>query len=247
MPFFNISDDFRLFYTSHGARSNPTILLIHGWCCDSHDWSWQIPFLAKTHHVVAFDLRGHGCSSAPRGLFPYTLKDLASDGIALLHYLKVTTDVTIIGHSFGAAIASVLCVLEPKMVSGLVLIDPLYWNDEESCGRVLQWFANSPSPIQNAQQMLSALVGDRTQDWMRMWYQRRVEGMNEHVVKQCLETGFKDGMMYKQQTREEWVRGRRGVVKLGVYGKEEEAEKEKELGMRAGDGKLSDNPKLTIH
>src|SRR3954452_11781105 len=44
------------------AGSGPTLLLLHGW--PQHWWCWRklIPDLARTHRVIAPDLRGWGWS-----------------------------------------------------------------------------------------------------------------------------------------------------------------------------------------
>jgi pimeloyl-ACP methyl ester carboxylesterase len=57
-----------LFFTDVGAGEN--VLLLHGWTCDSHDWSWQLPVLESRYRVVAVDLRGHGSSEVmPPGAY----------------------------------------------------------------------------------------------------------------------------------------------------------------------------------
>jgi pimeloyl-ACP methyl ester carboxylesterase len=61
VPFAEVGDA-RLFYTDEG-NGDPSFLLVHGWTCDSHDWSWQFDAFAEAHRVVAPDNRGHGRSS----------------------------------------------------------------------------------------------------------------------------------------------------------------------------------------
>jgi pimeloyl-ACP methyl ester carboxylesterase len=50
----------KLFMTEVGTGRN--VMLLHGWTCDSHDWSWQLPLFEGKYRVVAADLRGHGRS-----------------------------------------------------------------------------------------------------------------------------------------------------------------------------------------
>ena len=54
----------RMFFTDEGS-GDPPLLFVHGYTCDSHDWSWQLSHFARSHRVIAVDLRGHGRSSAP--------------------------------------------------------------------------------------------------------------------------------------------------------------------------------------
>ena len=58
--------DVRLFFTDDG-EGGPPMLFVHGYTCDSHDWSWQLAHFGATHRVIAVDLRGHGRSSVPDG------------------------------------------------------------------------------------------------------------------------------------------------------------------------------------
>ncbi|KAF2712010.1 alpha/beta-hydrolase [Pleomassaria siparia CBS 279.74] len=128
MPFFDTPDSLppSLFYTLSGSSNNTSILIIHGWTADSHDWSWQISFLVETHHVIAMDLRGHGKSAAPKGV-SYTPQTQAKDAAALLRHLKYEKDIVVMGHSMGSVTASALAVQEPDLIKAIVLVDPPYW------------------------------------------------------------------------------------------------------------------------
>jgi pimeloyl-ACP methyl ester carboxylesterase len=58
----------RLFTTEAGTGKN--VVLLHGWTCDSHDWSWQLPLFESEYRVVAADQRGHGRSEVmPSGAY----------------------------------------------------------------------------------------------------------------------------------------------------------------------------------
>jgi pimeloyl-ACP methyl ester carboxylesterase len=82
-----------------GPEDGPPLMLVHGW--PQHWWAWRfvIPELAKTHRVIAPDLRGHGWTDAPRN--GYEKEQLASDLLALLDALGIER-VTWAGHDWGA-------------------------------------------------------------------------------------------------------------------------------------------------
>ncbi|KAF2257153.1 alpha/beta-hydrolase [Trematosphaeria pertusa] len=235
MPFFNPSPSLSLFYTLHGPSTNPPILLIHGWCCDSHDWSWQIPFLTQTHYVIATDMRGHGRSSAPAHL-SYTLQDQAADAAALLRHLELEKDVLVMGHSMGAMAASVLSVLEPELVKGIVLIDPPYHYPSKTCDETMAWYAASPSATTNALQSYPSMIGAITPEWMKLWYLRRLEGTPEHVIRKSIEGCFGEEMLGRAELHEEFVKGKRKAPRLAVYKEEERAERERAFGVDVGRG-----------
>ena len=67
----------KLFTTEVGMGED--VMLLHGWSCDSHDWSWQLPLFESKYGVVAADLRGH-CRSHVMPSGAYTAADLAFTG-----------------------------------------------------------------------------------------------------------------------------------------------------------------------
>ncbi len=64
------------------AGSGEPVILLHGYAQNSHMWRPLIPELAKTHTVVAPDLRGFGQSSKPAN--GYDKKTMAQDIHALV-------------------------------------------------------------------------------------------------------------------------------------------------------------------
>tara|TARA_Y100001968_G_scaffold316204_1_gene343736 strand:- start:164 stop:1069 length:906 start_codon:yes stop_codon:yes gene_type:complete len=50
------------------AKSNPAVLLIHGFGASTDHWRFNIPVISKSHEVHAIDLLGFGRSSKPGGL-----------------------------------------------------------------------------------------------------------------------------------------------------------------------------------
>src|SRR3954447_24192407 len=112
-------DTVRLFATDEGI-GGPPILFVHGWTCDSHDWTYQLPAFTD-RRVIAVDLRGHGRSSVPDG--GYTAKQMAADVAALLGQLE-TGPVVAVGHSMGGAVVTALAVEHAQLVAGCVNVDP---------------------------------------------------------------------------------------------------------------------------
>ena len=56
-------------YQEFGERSNPTLVLIHGFSASTYVWQTVAPMLAEENfHVVAVDLLGFGFRISRRGL-----------------------------------------------------------------------------------------------------------------------------------------------------------------------------------
>src|ERR1700722_10446330 len=82
--------------------SGDPIVLLHGFPFTRETWNEQRAALAKSHRVIALDLRGMGRSSVTDG--PYLMETLAGDLAAVLDVMGVDR-ATIVGHSLGGYVA----------------------------------------------------------------------------------------------------------------------------------------------
>ena len=108
----------RLHYLIAG-KGEPVILL-HGYAQNSHMWRPLIPQLAKTHMVIAPDLRGFGQSSKPSG--GYYKKTMAEDIHALATSLGIPR-AAVVGHDIGLMVAYAYAAQYPAEVDRIVLMD----------------------------------------------------------------------------------------------------------------------------
>ncbi|MCC6382531.1 MAG: alpha/beta hydrolase [Dehalococcoidia bacterium] len=180
----------RLFYTDDG-ENDPPIVLVHGWTCDSHDWSWQIPALAAGHRVVAYDQRGHGRSSAPSS--GYRPRTLANDLAALLKRIDLPP-VVAVGHSLGGAVVSALAVEHPDAVRAIVPVDPAYGVARETAEALLLPLLEAIKEDDNGHQAALSLFAQMytpaSPAGLRTWHERRVLGCPHHVLWQVLDGLF---------------------------------------------------------
>lgn len=108
----------RLHYLVAG-KGHPVILL-HGYAQNSHMWRPLIPQLAKTHTVIAPDLRGFGQSSKP--MTGYDKKTMAQDIHALAQWLGYQ-HVVVVGHDIGLMVAYAYAAQYPNEVDRIALMD----------------------------------------------------------------------------------------------------------------------------
>ena len=102
------------------AGKGDPVVLIHGYAQTSHMWLPLIKELAKTHTVIAPDLRGYGRTSAPAD--GYTKTVMAQDIHALLGGLGYKS-VGIVGHDIGLMVAYAYAAQYPAEVKRIVLMD----------------------------------------------------------------------------------------------------------------------------
>jgi pimeloyl-ACP methyl ester carboxylesterase len=99
------------------------MLLIHGGRDHCRNWDWVAERFRDRFHIIALDLRGHG-DSAWSPDFDYTMTSQVVDLAELIHQLDLAP-LTMIGHSFGGAIALRYAGIYPEHFEKLVAIEGL--------------------------------------------------------------------------------------------------------------------------
>lgn len=98
------SGDLDLLVHSTGPSDRPTLVLIHGYPDTQTVWAPVVARLADRFHVVTYDVRGAGGSSAPRGRAAYHLDRLADDFDAVCRAVTssgAARPVHLVGHDWG--------------------------------------------------------------------------------------------------------------------------------------------------
>ncbi|MEU7471262.1 SDR family oxidoreductase [Streptomyces sp. NPDC044984] len=86
-----------------GERGRPVVVLVHGYPDSKEVWSEVASRLAGRFHVVAYDVRGHGRSTAPRPLRGgFTLEKLTDDFLAVADAVSPDRPVHLVGHDWGS-------------------------------------------------------------------------------------------------------------------------------------------------
>ncbi|MDI1457204.1 SDR family oxidoreductase [Streptomyces sp. ATE26] len=86
-----------------GDPQAPTVVLVHGYPDSKEVWSEVAARLADRFHVVLYDVRGHGRSTAPRPLRGgFTLAKLTDDFLAVVDAVSPDRPVHLVGHDWGS-------------------------------------------------------------------------------------------------------------------------------------------------
>jgi haloacetate dehalogenase len=103
----------------------PAVVLLHGYPQTHYTWRHVAPELARSHTVVAPDLRGYGASDAPPG-GPhgegYSKREMAAELVQLLDRLGIER-AAVVGHDRGARVAYRMALDHPDRVERLAVLN----------------------------------------------------------------------------------------------------------------------------
>jgi len=118
----------RVHYQEAGPMDGPAIILIHGFASSTLVWSKVfLEFADRGFRVIAPDLLGYGYSAKPRN-FDYTIGAQARMLDKLLDQLELA-QVTLVGSSYGGAIAASIALDYATRVKKLVLVGAVTNNE----------------------------------------------------------------------------------------------------------------------
>lgn len=171
---FTDVDGLHLHYQQFGERSAPVLLLIHGYTASTAVWRTVAPSLAERgFQVIALDLVGFGYSSKP-AWFDYSIQSQARVVSRFMNRLGVGK-ATVVGSSYGGAVASTLALDYPERVEKLVLVDAVC-NDDAKRHPVLR-LANLPG----MGEIISAFLSDSPR-FVRYRLQNTLAPANHHLI-----------------------------------------------------------------
>lgn len=133
----------RLAARAWGEPALPKLLALHGWLDNAASFDALAPLLCGKFHIVAIDFPGHGRSQwrAPGAWYHYV--DYLSDALDAADALGWQC-FGLLGHSLGAAVASMLAGACPDRVERLLLIEglgPIAQVAEQALGQLQRAFA----------------------------------------------------------------------------------------------------------
>jgi pimeloyl-ACP methyl ester carboxylesterase len=116
------SDHSKIRYRVYG-KGEPTLVLIHGWSCDSGYWDSQLNELAQTYTLITLDLAGHGKSDVKKRK-DWSMANFGADVAAVVNAVGQPR-VILVGHSMGGPVALEAARQLQGKVIGIVGVDTL--------------------------------------------------------------------------------------------------------------------------
>ncbi|WP_271582970.1 alpha/beta fold hydrolase [Bradyrhizobium sp. CCBAU 45389] len=120
------------------GRGDATCILLHGFGEGGYVWYDFAPRLPKKYRAIIIDFRGHGDSDEdPTG--NYGVGPYSTDVLDLIQKYKLG-NVSLVGHSLGAAVALQVAAAVPHLVTDLVLVDFSLSTEPDVCENILSQF-----------------------------------------------------------------------------------------------------------
>ncbi len=117
-------DGARLYVEEIGK--GPTVVLVHGWFCNTDSWHYQKKHLQHSYRIVSYDQRGHRWSPVADGA-QVTVEKLAADLKAVIDAKSPYEPVVLVGHSMGGMSILKFTETYPELlgdrVKGVALVD----------------------------------------------------------------------------------------------------------------------------
>jgi pimeloyl-ACP methyl ester carboxylesterase len=138
----------------YGGTGEP-VLLMHGLCGYAGEWSTTTDWLTATHHVYAFDARGHGHSERR----PADVSRAAHVADAV-EVLAAIGPAVVVGQSLGGHTALLLAAGHPELVRSLVLVESgPNGPGPEAPDHIDRWLAGWPIPFPDRPAAVAFLGG----------------------------------------------------------------------------------------
>lgn len=107
---------------AHDAGARPRVLLLHGFPEAAFVWDGVMERLEGEAAMLAPNLRGFECSSAPGDVAAYRARHLVQDLATLIEAFGAPIDV-LVAHDWGGALAWVLAAQRPELLRHLCIIN----------------------------------------------------------------------------------------------------------------------------
>jgi pimeloyl-ACP methyl ester carboxylesterase len=143
-----------LAYADEGP--GPVVMLLHGFPLSRAMWVDQLSGIGSIYRVIAPDLRGHGESPVPEGV--YTMDAMADDVVELLETLEISGPVVVGGLSMGGYVALSLAARYPTRVRGLMLMDTKAAPDTPEAAQAREAMAQAVIAADSAAPVVDAML-----------------------------------------------------------------------------------------
>lgn len=122
-------DGLDIFYREAGNKSNPTILLLHGFPSSSHMYRDLIKDLYEDYHLIAPDYPGFGQSSSPLpSIYDYSFDNLA---LTINHFIDALgiKKFSLYVQDYGGPVGFRIAAQRPELIQALIIQNANAYNE----------------------------------------------------------------------------------------------------------------------
>ncbi|CAD6444263.1 270e3d18-d16e-488d-9692-953a9004c254 [Sclerotinia trifoliorum] len=156
-----------------GNPSHPLLLLLHGFPELAFSWRKIMPLLAaEGYHVVAYDQRGCGRTTgwdtrafSSVDLNSTTLVRLVRDAVILVNALGYKDVKCVLGHDFGAVVASWCALIRPDLFKSVVIMSHPFKGSPALPTNTPNPNPAAPSPTEDIHESLANLPPRKHYKW----------------------------------------------------------------------------------
>ena len=171
-------ENYGIHYELDGPTDAPLLVLSNSLGANLGMWGAQAVEFSKNFRVVRYDNRGHGESTAPKGL--YTIEDVAGDAAALIEHVGQGA-ANYCGLSLGGMVGMWLAIHKPQMIRKLVLC-----NTSALLGPKENWDARIEAVRKGGMQAVVKPVMER---WFTEGFRNRAAELIKPVEQSFLKVG----------------------------------------------------------
>jgi len=164
-----------LAYDDYGP--GPVVVLLHGFPLNRSMWAEQVSEIGSMYRVIAPDLRGHGETAAPEGV--YTIDDMADDVVELLDALQLWEPIVLGGLSMGGYVALSLVTRFPERVRALMLLDTRATSDSPEAAANREQLARKTESTGSTEPVIAAFLPKLLGEAKREGHPERVAAVRE--------------------------------------------------------------------
>ena len=167
-----------------GDPSLPPLLALHGWLDNAGSFTRLAPLLADRYHVIALELPGHGHSDHRSAGSSYPFLDYVRDVLAAADALQLA-HCTLLGHSLGAGVASLVAAAIPERINRLFLIEGLGPLGDDGT-HTLERFRRAMRPSSNRRLRVFSTIEQAIEA------RRLVSGLAAELARPIVERGLRE-------------------------------------------------------
>ncbi|MCB0093573.1 MAG: alpha/beta hydrolase [Caldilineaceae bacterium] len=128
---FITTNDATIYATAFGSPTAPALLAIGGWIGSWELWAEPLSILSQQWRAIAYDHRGAGVTVAP--VASITFENMVDDVFAVLDAYGIEQCV-LAAESAGAVTALGAALKHPQRITGLVIVDGMYFRPPQPDG-----------------------------------------------------------------------------------------------------------------